>query len=182
MNAVREQLTLGLVRIAETPRFAGRQRGRPTLVPDGLPVAGISNDGEDRHPDRREDQKHKNAAAVHLLPLEDPHLPRPIDQKQPSPRGVGPCALALVEEHSAGALGAEGEREMNRCEWPGGHYLNDDKSPLIGLLSCIVCKETMNLEGSVPDAEGKDIIQYRCKRCGRIERVRLLRRNRDAAG
>jgi hypothetical protein len=71
---------------------------------------------------------------------------------------------------------------MNRCEWPGGHYLNDDKSPLIGLLSCIVCKETMNLEGSVPDAEGKDIIQYRCKRCGRIERVRLLRRNRDAAG
>jgi hypothetical protein len=32
----------------------------------------------------------------------------------------------------------------------------------------------MNLDGSAPDAEGKDIIQYRCKRCGRIERVRLL--------
>jgi hypothetical protein len=93
-----------------------------------------------------------------------------------------PCARALVDEHSAGALGAEGEREMNRCEWPGGHHLNDDKSPLIGLLSCIVCKETMNLDGSAPDAEGKDIIQYRCKRCGRIERVLLLRRNRDAAG
>jgi hypothetical protein len=46
--------------------------------------------------------------------------------------------------------------------------LNDDKSPLIGLLSCIVCKETMKLEKSAPDAEGKDIIQYRCKRCDRI--------------
>jgi hypothetical protein len=56
---------------------------------------------------------------------------------------------------------------------------NDDKSPL---LSCIVCKETMKLEKSAPDAEGKDIIQYRCKRCGRIELVRLIRRSRDAAG
>ncbi len=45
--------------------------------------------------------------------------------------------------------------------------LNDDKSPLIGLLNCIVCKETMKLEKSAPDAEGKDIIQYRCKRCDR---------------
>ena len=59
---------------------------------------------------------------------------------------------------------------------------NDDKSPLIGLLSCIVCKETMKLEKSAPDAEGKDIIQYRCKRCGRIELVRLIRRSRDAVG
>ena len=59
-------------------------------------------------------------------------------------------------------------------------HLNDDRSPLIGLLSCIVCKETMRLEKSSPDAEGKDIIQYRCKRCGRIERVRLFRRSRDA--
>ena len=61
-------------------------------------------------------------------------------------------------------------------------HLNDDRSPLIGLLSCIVCKETMKLEKSAPDAEGKDIIQYRCKRCGRIELVRLIRRSRDAAG
>src|SRR6266478_9144416 len=38
--------------------------------------------------------------------------------------------------------------------------LNDDKSPLIGLLNCIVCKETMKLEKSAPDAEGKDIIHY----------------------
>jgi hypothetical protein len=58
--------------------------------------------------------------------------------------------------------------------------LNDDKSPLIGLLNCIVCKETMTLEKSATDAEGKDIIQYRCKRCD-IERVRLIRRSRDAA-
>jgi hypothetical protein len=60
--------------------------------------------------------------------------------------------------------------------------LNDDKSPLIGLLNCIVCKETMKLEKSAPDAEGKDIIQYRCMRCDRIERVRLIRRSRDAGG
>jgi len=31
--------------------------------------------------------------------------------------------------------------------------LNDDKRPLIGLLHCIVCKETMKIEKSVPDAE-----------------------------
>ena len=53
-----------------------------------------------------------------------------------------------------------------------GYHANDDKSPLIGLLNCIVCKETMMLEKSAPDAEGKDIIQ----------RVRLFRRSRDAAG
>jgi hypothetical protein len=39
----------------------------------------------------------------------------------------------------------------------------------------------MTLEKSSPDAEGKDIIQYRCKRCDRIELVRLIRRSRDAA-
>ena len=59
------------------------------------------------------------------------------------------------------------------------HHLNDDKSPLIGLLNCIVCKETMKIEKSEPDTEGKDIIQYRCEQCGRIERVRLFRRSRD---
>jgi hypothetical protein len=57
-------------------------------------------------------------------------------------------------------------------------YLNDDKSPLIDLLSCFVCKETMRLEKSAPDSEGHDIIQYRCQRCARIERVRLFRRSR----
>ena len=29
-----------------------------------------------------------------------------------------------------------------------GHHLNDDKSPLIDLLTCIVCKRTMKLEKS----------------------------------
>ena len=32
-----------------------------------------------------------------------------------------------------------------------GHHLNDDKSPLIDLLSCLVCKETMKIEKSAPD-------------------------------
>src|SRR5258705_859143 len=58
-------------------------------------------------------------------------------------------------------------------------HLNDDKSPLIGLMNCIVCGQTMKIEKSSPDAEGKDIIQYRCGRCDRIERVRLFRRSRD---
>jgi hypothetical protein len=44
-----------------------------------------------------------------------------------------------------------------------------------------LCKETMRLEASAPDAEGKDIVQYRCERCERIERVRLLRRSRAAS-
>ncbi len=64
-----------------------------------------------------------------------------------------------------------------------GHHLNDDKSPLIDLMNCIICRQTMKIEKSSPDAEGKgDIIQYRCRRCDRIERVRLFRRSRDATG
>jgi hypothetical protein len=55
---------------------------------------------------------------------------------------------------------------------------NDDKSPLIDLLCCIVCNETMKLEKSSPDAEGMDVIQYRCTLCNRIERVGLFRRSR----
>jgi hypothetical protein len=58
-------------------------------------------------------------------------------------------------------------------------HLNDDKSPLIELLNCTVCDETMKIEKSVPDRDGHDIIQYRCQRCARIERVRLFRRSRD---
>jgi hypothetical protein len=42
-------------------------------------------------------------------------------------------------------------------------------------------KETMRIEESSPDARGNDIIQYRCGRCDRIERVRLIRGSRDAA-
>ena len=59
--------------------------------------------------------------------------------------------------------------------------LNDDKSPMVDLLNCIACKETMRIEKSNPDARGNDIIQYRCMRCDRIERVRLIRRSRDGA-
>jgi hypothetical protein len=33
--------------------------------------------------------------------------------------------------------------------------VNDDKSPLIGLLNCIVCKETMKLENSAPTLKAK---------------------------
>jgi hypothetical protein len=65
---------------------------------------------------------------------------------------------------------------------PEDSYLNDDKSPLIDLLSCFVCKETMKIKRSAPDRKGHDIVQYRCPRCGRIESVRLFRRSRDAAG
>jgi hypothetical protein len=35
-------------------------------------------------------------------------------------------------------------------------------------------QRTMKLEKSSPDPEGRDIIQYRCGLCSRIERVRLL--------
>jgi hypothetical protein len=62
------------------------------------------------------------------------------------------------------------------------HYSNDDRSPLIDLLNCIVCSQTMKIEKSSPDADGMDVIQYRCGRCDRIERVRLFRRTRDALG
>jgi hypothetical protein len=81
----------------------------------------------------------------------------------------------------------EGLAELERAQKvflqaakPRGHHLNDDKSPLIDLLSCIVCKRKMKLEKSAPDAEGRDIIQYRCRLCKRIELVRLFRRSRDA--
>ncbi|HEY0911376.1 MAG TPA: hypothetical protein VGD75_14205 [Bradyrhizobium sp.] len=60
--------------------------------------------------------------------------------------------------------------------------MNDDKSPLIDLMNCFVCRDSMKIETSAPDAEGRDIIQYRCQRCDRIERVRLFRRTRDIAG
>jgi hypothetical protein len=63
---------------------------------------------------------------------------------------------------------------------PAAHHSNDDKSPLIDLLVCIICGETMKIEKSTPDAGGTDIVQYRCGRCDRIERVRLFRRSRDA--
>ncbi|MCA6120361.1 hypothetical protein J6500_00360 [Bradyrhizobium sp. WSM 1704] len=54
--------------------------------------------------------------------------------------------------------------------------MNDDRSPLLTLISCISCNRTMRLETSYPGTEGKDIIQYRCMQCGRIEQVQLVRR------
>jgi hypothetical protein len=45
----------------------------------------------------------------------------------------------------------------------------DNRSPLIDLLNCVVCKDTMKIEKSDPDAEASgDMVQYRCERCGRI--------------
>ncbi|MCA6109288.1 hypothetical protein J6497_18910 [Bradyrhizobium sp. CNPSo 4026] len=55
--------------------------------------------------------------------------------------------------------------------------MNDDRTPLLTLISCIICKKTMRLERSSPGHDSKDIIQYRCEECGRIERVRLVRRS-----
>src|SRR5260370_7240283 len=55
-----------------------------------------------------------------------------------------------------------------------GHHLNDDKSPLIDLMNCIVCRETMKIEKSAPDAEGKNIIHYRCAPHDTIHRRPLL--------
>lgn len=55
--------------------------------------------------------------------------------------------------------------------------MNDDRSPLLDLMNCIVCDQAMKLEKVDPDDQG-DIIQYGCKLCARIERLRLFRRNR----
>jgi hypothetical protein len=96
------------------------------------------------------------------LYVRDNLFDRPLDQRR-----------AEFEKRLTNARRLEGEGEMNAAA-------NDDKSPLIDLLCCIVCSETMKLEKSSPDAEGMDIIQYRCGRCNRIERVRLFRRSRTA--
>jgi hypothetical protein len=55
--------------------------------------------------------------------------------------------------------------------------MNDDRSPLISLMSRMVCAKTMKLETIAPDGEGDDLINYRCGQCGRIERLRLVRRS-----
>jgi hypothetical protein len=57
--------------------------------------------------------------------------------------------------------------------------MNDDRSPLLDLMNCIVCDQTMKLEKIDPDDGGNDVIQYRSKLCGRIERLRLFRRSRE---
>jgi hypothetical protein len=55
--------------------------------------------------------------------------------------------------------------------------MKNDRSPLLDLMSCMVCHKIMKLEMIDPDDEGNDLIQYRCELCGRIERLRLFRRN-----
>ena len=85
-----------------------------------------------------------------------------------------------LRAHEALAELERAQRVFLTSDNASGHHLNDDKSPLIDLLTCIVCKRTMKLEKSAPDAEGRDIIQYRCELCDGIERVRLFRRSRDA--
>ena len=37
------------------------------------------------------------------------------------------------------------------------HSFNDDKSPLIDLLNCIVCSQTMKIEKSSPDADCMEV-------------------------
>ena len=60
--------------------------------------------------------------------------------------------------------------------------MNDDRSPLLTLISCIICKLTMRLEKMSPMEDGRDVIQYRCEKCGAIERVSLVQANLAAAG
>jgi hypothetical protein len=56
-------------------------------------------------------------------------------------------------------------------------HMNDDRSPLLDLMTCIECSQTMKLEKAEPDGKGNDLIHYRCKVCRRLEIVRLTRRS-----
>lgn len=56
---------------------------------------------------------------------------------------------------------------------------NDDKSPLIDLLTCPACNVQMAISQSIPEASGSDLVRYRCGQCGEIETIRLIRRGRD---
>ena len=53
---------------------------------------------------------------------------------------------------------------------------NDDRSPLLDLITCIVCEQTMKIEKADPDDRGNDLILYRCGFCQAVETVRLIRR------
>jgi hypothetical protein len=54
--------------------------------------------------------------------------------------------------------------------------MNEDRSPLLKLMNCVDCHRGMKLEKIDPDGEGDYLVQYRCKLCGRIERLRFVRR------
>jgi hypothetical protein len=41
---------------------------------------------------------------------------------------------------------------------PAGRTMNDDQSPLITLMSCMVCAKTMKFETIAPDGEGDDLL------------------------
>ena len=56
--------------------------------------------------------------------------------------------------------------------------VNDDRSPLLDLLTCVGCRVSMRLERVDPDGEGNDMIRYHCALCGGTEVVRLYRRTR----
>lgn len=59
-----------------------------------------------------------------------------------------------------------------------GSYVNDDRSPLLDLITCISCRDSMRLERVDPDGEGNDLVRYRCRLCGCTEVLRLFRRSR----
>ncbi|MBR1270270.1 hypothetical protein JQ629_22605 [Bradyrhizobium sp. AUGA SZCCT0222] len=54
--------------------------------------------------------------------------------------------------------------------------LNDDRSPLLDLMTCTICMQTMKIEKADPDENGNDLIHYRCAICQAVETVRLVRR------
>lgn len=56
--------------------------------------------------------------------------------------------------------------------------VNDDRSPLLDLMACVNCKDSMKLERIDPDGDGYDLIRYRCSLCGGTEVLRLYRRSR----
>jgi hypothetical protein len=86
----------------------------------------------------------------------------------------------LAEAFAVDPIAALGQVK-NRKHLNRKHPANDDKSPLIDLITCIVCEVTMKIANSAPDAEGRDLVQYRCELCNRTERVLLFRRSLDAA-
>lgn len=55
-------------------------------------------------------------------------------------------------------------------------HMNDDRSRLLDLITCVDCNRTMKLERIDPDEDGEDLILYRCAICQRREVVRLTRR------
>ena len=63
------------------------------------------------------------------------------------------------------------------------HHSNDDKSPLIDLLVCIVCRETMKIEKStLPTLAVRTSFNIVVGGVIELSGVRLFRRSRDVAG